>query len=114
MDSNLILVRYGELALKSQYVRRIFEQALIKNIRDALEYHKISYDIRNERGRIYVSTSKCDQTLDLLQRVFGITSVSPVKQSSCILKDISVTAGELLAYTLTSNRSFAVRVSRTG
>ena len=37
MDDQIILIRYGELSLKSEYVRNQFERTLIKNISNALK-----------------------------------------------------------------------------
>ena len=37
MDYDLILIRYGELALKSDKVRRRFEKKLVKNIQASIE-----------------------------------------------------------------------------
>ena len=114
MESSIILLRYGELALKSPYVRRSFEHALVQHIKQTLQYHDISNTISQERGRLFVSTLAEKKTIALLQRIFGITSVSPVFQTTSSLDDISQTAGDLLKNKLRPSRSFAVRVARTG
>ena len=70
---NIILVRYGELALKKGN-RAKFENRLVENIRDCLKSNKIGFNrIIRKRGRIYVDTgSECTK----LAKVFGITSYS--------------------------------------
>ena len=47
MDYDLILIRYGELALKSDKVRRRFEKKLVKNIQASIEG-----EVRRDQGRI--------------------------------------------------------------
>jgi hypothetical protein len=69
--TDLWLVRYGEIFLKSDYVRRQWEQALVRNIREVLPDCRV----RSERGRIWI-TGVVDQ--EKLRRVFGIVSFSPV------------------------------------
>ena len=49
-----IIARYGELALKSEPVRRRFEISLIRSMRRVLG--DLKFEIRVERGRIFVET----------------------------------------------------------
>jgi tRNA uracil 4-sulfurtransferase len=52
--ANVVLVRYGELALKSSGIRDWYEKLLMKNIAAMLESREIPYSqIRREWGRIY-------------------------------------------------------------
>ena len=57
----LILVRYGEIGLKSRSVRRRFEKKLISNIEDAFLRNKIECSVTSEWGRIYVYTENLDK-----------------------------------------------------
>ena len=54
MKYTIILVRYGELSLKSTYVRRYFESILVRNITQALATEKLQGTITKDRGRIYL------------------------------------------------------------
>jgi thiamine biosynthesis protein ThiI len=104
--SDLWLVRYGEIFLKSDYVRRRWENILVQNIREALPGCRA----RSERGRIWVHGPVDPERL---QRVFGIVSFSPVTR--CTLEDLAGTlislARERGAGTL---RTFAIRMKRVG
>jgi len=75
MDS-VILVRYGEIALKGQN-RNAFEELLVRRIEEAL---RPVGDARVVRawGRIYVEAASLDDVMPALGRVFGVVSFSPV------------------------------------
>jgi thiamine biosynthesis protein ThiI len=72
----LVLVRYGELALKGGN-RRQFEDRLAQNIRDAVK--KISpAKVERRRGRLAVAPERrTEEVAFRLREVFGIKSVSP-------------------------------------
>src|SRR5512133_1767341 len=66
---NQWLIRYSELFLKSDPVRRQWENTLIKNIREVMP----DVHVRNERGRIWLDG---DVKPELLKNIFGIVSFS--------------------------------------
>jgi thiamine biosynthesis protein ThiI len=107
-----ILVRYGELALKSERVRRGFERRLIGNIRAALE--GIAHGLKRERGRIFVETSSTEAAIERLVRVPGVVSVSPALRTSATLEAMTSTALRVAREVLKPGMSFAVRTRRTG
>jgi thiamine biosynthesis protein ThiI len=72
-----VLVRYGEIFLKSEPVRRIYEKILVKNIKFVLKREKIKFSVRSERGRIFVETEEIEKACEVLKNVVGIVSVSP-------------------------------------
>ncbi|MEM5793984.1 MAG: tRNA uracil 4-sulfurtransferase ThiI [Candidatus Aenigmatarchaeota archaeon] len=72
-----ILVRYGEIFLKSEIVRRIYEKKLIENIKASLRKAGIEFEIYRTRGRIFIKTEKIKKTCDALKKVFGVVSFSP-------------------------------------
>ncbi|MCJ7720712.1 MAG: tRNA 4-thiouridine(8) synthase ThiI, partial [Candidatus Hadarchaeum sp.] len=76
-----IIVRYGELALKSEKVRRRFEWQLIDNIE--LSLRGLKHRIRRERGRIFVDTTSA-KVLDKLASVPGIVSVSIASKTNAV------------------------------
>lgn len=114
MKYDVILIRYGELSLKSTYVRKYFESVLIRNIKKALQTEDISCDITMERGRIYLTTDEMDKTTTILPRIFGIVSFSRAVQTTSVVADISATVQLLAKEVLTEKTSFAIRVTRTG
>ncbi|MDD5181692.1 MAG: THUMP domain-containing protein [Candidatus Nanoarchaeia archaeon] len=73
-----ILARYGELWLKSGWVKRQMQKMLAANISICLKRNKIKFDaIRTEQAGIVIST-KDKKALKILKNVFGITSYSSV------------------------------------
>ena len=69
---NQWLVRYSEIFLKSDPVRRQWEKVLIANILEVMP----GAHVRNERGRIWLDG---DVKPDLLKNIFGIVSFSEVE-----------------------------------
>lgn len=110
----LILVRYGEIGLKSRSVRRRFEKKLISNIEDAFLRNKIECSVTSEWGRIYVYTENLDKGVSILKNIFGVTSLSPVVETSSELDDICKTSADYSKKIIKKGQSFAVRSRRTG
>ena len=113
--SRVILVRYGEIFLKSDPVFRILEGKLVKNIKDAFKKNGVDFEIESERGRIFIHTSQEDKACEILKNVFGIVSFSP-----CILLPTSELE-EIVNFCkanynkwIDKNETFAVRVKRVG
>ncbi|MDO4478189.1 MAG: tRNA uracil 4-sulfurtransferase ThiI [Lachnospiraceae bacterium] len=74
------LIKYGEIGIKGNN-RHVFEDALCRRIREALKPLDGEFDIKKERGRIYVNCSgdwHYDETVTRLSRVFGIVGICPV------------------------------------
>jgi tRNA uracil 4-sulfurtransferase len=109
-----ILVRYGELALKSPPVRREFEGRLRRNILDQFVRSGITGRLRADHGHLYVEVDDGPVALRTLKRVFGITSVSLVHEVPSDVPAIESRALELAEPRLASGSSFAVRARRTG
>ncbi len=109
-----ILVRYGELALKSAPVRREFESFLRRNILDQFVREGLTGRLRADHGHLYVEVDDGPRAARVLQRVFGITSVSVVHEVPSDRAAIRDRLLELADPRLTAGRSFAVRARRTG
>ncbi len=100
-----ILVRYGEVWLKTRHVRRRFEQILAANLR-ALFPKKVRIQV--VPGRIFIHSSKVPEGFG---RVFGVTSYSPVLILEKDIEAIKKAAKEMAKKW--KKGSFAVRASRT-
>jgi thiamine biosynthesis protein ThiI len=111
---DLIIIRYGEIALKSEETRNRFENCLIKNISHALKLNNILGTIKKERGRIYLFTEKIDQCISILKRIFGIVSFSSAYLSDINIKSISSISIDISKNFLGKEKTFALRVNRTG
>jgi tRNA uracil 4-sulfurtransferase len=109
-----ILVRYGELALKSAPVRREFEGSLRRNILDQFVREGITGRLRADHGHLYVEVDDGDRALRVLRRVFGITSVSLVHEVPSERVAIRDRLLALAEPRLVAGASFAVRARRTG
>ncbi len=112
--SSQILVRYGELALKSAPVRREFESSLRRNILDQFVREGLTGRLRADHGHLYVEVDDGPRALRVLRRVFGITSVSLVHEVPSDRNAIRDRLLELADPRLTPGATFAVRARRTG
>lgn len=75
------LIKYGEIGIKGKN-RYIFENKLRDQIKFALKDVEGEFQVTKEQGRIYVevlSDYDYQEAVDAMQRVFGITSICPVK-----------------------------------
>ena len=111
---DLIIVRYAEIGLKSESVRRRFERQLIENIRYALNREGIVATIQTKRGRIFLITRQIERALEVLKKIFGVASVSPSAETSSTMKSIIKKSLEMMAEIPKDGKTFAVRVRRTG
>ncbi|MEE0489056.1 MAG: tRNA 4-thiouridine(8) synthase ThiI, partial [Methanosphaera stadtmanae] len=67
-------VRYGEIGIKSPKIRHKFEKRLMDNIKSELEC-----EFENNQGRLTLKTEETNEkVVDVLSRVFGIVSYSPI------------------------------------
>ncbi len=76
------LIKYAEIGTKGKN-RYLFEDALIKQMKNALKKVEGSFDFSKESGRIYVkalSAYDYDEVIEALQRVFGIAWICPMLQ----------------------------------
>lgn len=74
------LIKYAEIGVKGKN-RYIFEDALAKQIKYALKKCEGEFAVRKTQGRIYVDALTdfdFDETVEHLQRVFGISGICPV------------------------------------
>lgn len=114
MKPELILIRYGELALKGRATRRHFEEVLLQNIRNALKANDISFSLTREWGRVYLHTSQIQQSMGILLHIFGIYSVSSAMKTKSNIDAMTKFTIDFSKNIINRDRSFALRVSRTG
>ena len=80
MIFHAFLIKYAEIAIKGKN-RYLFENALVKQMRLALEPVEGDFRVIKEQGRVYVLCPEeydFDEAVEALQRVFGIVGISPV------------------------------------
>ena len=83
MKHDLIIARYGELALKSDGVRKRFENRLANNIRASIDA-----EVKVRQARIYISPKDFNDAIEKLERIFGIVSYSPAVTTKSTFEDI--------------------------
>jgi len=90
----LILLRYGEIALKGQN-RIYFLRKLRHNVRQCLKANGIQSEVWQEGQRVYLETDQAEAAIAVVRRVFGIVSLSPVRMVSADLDAIAQEAVEV-------------------
>ncbi len=76
------LIKYGEIGIKGKN-RYMFEDALIHQIRLAMQPVEGDFVVSSERGRVYVEAKggfDYDGAVSALSRVFGIIAICPMQQ----------------------------------
>lgn len=110
-----VILRFsGEIFTKSRSVRAWFIRRVKENAAAALERAGIDdYEMHHDRGRLDVI---CDdeRAPDVLERIFGLTSVTPAELHPCATLDDVVEAGAAIFADRVPGRRFAVRTRRTG
>ena len=109
-----LLVRYGELALKSPPVRREFERTLQRNILGQFLAANRTCRLRTDHGHLYVDSDDKTEAARLVRRVFGVTSVSSVEEIPTDLEGIRSRVILWADPLLRPHSSFAIRARRTG
>lgn len=109
-----IIIRYGEIGIKSPRVRRRFEKKLISNIKNLMKGH-----ILLKQGRMFFYPENYPEALILLKKIFGVVSYSPTLCTSTDFSSIKETLRlyikELKQNNLFSQeKSFAIRCRRVG
>jgi tRNA uracil 4-sulfurtransferase len=109
-----VLVRYGEIFLKSEPVRKIYEKILVRNIKSALKREGIEFTIRRERGRIFIN-GDVEKIKEALKNVFGIVSFSPCYHlETCDIEKIKEFVRNNYENWIKQEQTFAIRAKRVG
>lgn len=80
MRFHTFLLKYGEIGIKGKN-RYLFEDALVRQIRYALKDVEGTFSVYKSQARIYVDCEgeyDYDETVEHLQRVFGLVGICPV------------------------------------
>jgi thiamine biosynthesis protein ThiI len=114
LEHELIIVRYGELGIKSPRVRRRFEKKLISNIKASLDC-----EVEIHQGRIFLYDTNLELAIENLKKIPGIVSFSPAVTSRTDFNSINevltvYTKKLVLEGLFSSEMSFAVRGKRVG
>jgi thiamine biosynthesis protein ThiI len=107
-----VVVRYGEIFLKSEPVRRQFIGRLTRNLYHALDSAGVSVRITTPRGRVIIWGRDTTLIAGIAAEVFGVVDAAPCLVSSHQIDAIKSAAVVLTAPLLGPGTSFAVRARR--
>jgi len=110
----VLLVRFGEIALKSRFVRRQLRDRLVGNIQDLFAAEGAECITEADEARIYVHTDDVERARRILSRVFGVVSLSPAAEVHADLAPLRTEAVAQASRALAPGQSFAVRARRVG
>jgi thiamine biosynthesis protein ThiI len=109
-----LLIRYGEIGLKSTSVRRRFESQLVDDIRRRHLLAGLPCVISQTRGRVFLDSDDWRKSCEILSRTLGIVSFSPATKVSSELHQLKPAAVEFAKPLLFKGAAFAVRSRRSG
>jgi thiazole biosynthesis/tRNA modification protein ThiI len=114
MVNELIIVRYGEIGVKSPKVRGRFERKLIENIKTIIEGN-----VELKEGRIFIHPQDLSKAIESLKKIVGIVSYSPASvtvTNQDFIKELIQSYVEELVHegVFSGNDSFAIRCRRVG
>ena len=67
-----ILIAFGELFLKSEGVKKLFQKRLVQNLCFFLKKEEVDFKIYSFRERIFIKTSQIQKASRIIKRIFGI------------------------------------------
>jgi adenylyl- and sulfurtransferase ThiI len=107
-----VLVRFGEIGIKSAPVRRAMVQRLRSNLLSALERRQVEGDVAAIGSRLWLSGPDPEALAAVAQRTFGVVSASPARRVEATLPAVAEAA---CALALERDwRTFAIRARREG
>jgi len=120
-DASTVLVRYGEIGVKSDAVQRRMETTLRENLEQMLAREGIDADVRREHTRLYVDTKadRIGRVTDIVTDCFGVVSASPSRRVDPTLSAITTALAESVddhygGADDDTAETFAVRARRAG
>ena len=113
MEPEVIILKPGELILKSKGVRREFENRLIFNVKDCLKKKEIEFDhIIRGQGRYFIYTPEPEEVLAVVKNIFGIANLCAAAQVGAELNAIQGAILDLAKdLGVTSKKSFGIRAT---
>ena len=111
---DLILLKYGEIALKGLN-KPLFERKLLDNIKSRLD--RIGkFSVRRAQSTVYVEpmddSADMNEALSLLKKIFGIVNICPVVKCEKDMESIARTAIECVKALNPEGKTFKVEAKR--
>lgn len=79
MNYKAFVIKYAEIGIKGKN-RYVFEDALVRRIKEALNSVEGHFDVYKEQGRVFIKVDgeyDYDEAINRLTKVFGITGICP-------------------------------------
>ncbi len=106
-----ILIAYGEMFLKSEGVKKLFQKRLINNLRFFLKKGNIDFKLNSFRERIFIETEQTKRASSIIKKVFGIAWLA---ESFCFskttLKEFSCFINKNYPDWIKKGKTFAIRL----
>lgn len=114
MRADIILLKYGEIALKGLN-KPVFEKQLVQNVKKAVAPLG-RFSVIKSQSMIYVEPSEdgvdMDAAAERLKKVFGIVNICPAARCEKTMEDIEKTTVECLKEMDTEGKTFKVETKR--
>ena len=106
-----LLIAFGELFLKSEGVKKLFQRRLAQNLRFFLEKEKIDFKMYPCRERIFIETGQIKKAAKIIKRIFGIAWLAEALFfSETNLRKFSEFVDKNYAGWIEKNETFAIRL----
>lgn len=113
-EEQVVMLRYGEIFLKSEPVKRHFVGTLLRNCARALDAAGLSHRAEVHRGRIILHGEDPEGIAAVASRLFGVVDVSVCTLTPADPVAVSEAAVSMALKDLRPNMRFAVRARRQG
>ena len=108
----VVVIRYGELFLKSGPVMKHFIGILLQNIESALREEDLDFRIETPRGRIIIFGADTEAITRTSSRVFGVVDAGLCTLTGASPEELSTAVVTHATEHLSPGMSFAVRAKR--
>ncbi|MFB6134099.1 MAG: tRNA sulfurtransferase [Halanaeroarchaeum sp.] len=112
-DADAVVVRHGDIGVKSSHVQAAMERRLVESIEAMLHERDVEAHTEHEWGRVFVRTERAAAATDAVTDVFGVHTASPAVTVAPTLPAITDELAAL-APAVYHGGSFAVEARRTG
>jgi thiamine biosynthesis protein ThiI len=114
-DYSSVILRFGEIGIKSNQTRRRMTKLLISHVQSSLRENGIKFEkVHSVYGRIYIETNNAIEAAKVAAKVFGIVSTSPVVETSAEMDEILNAGEQLVRAEFKKGLTFAVGARRIG
>ncbi|MFW6384348.1 MAG: tRNA uracil 4-sulfurtransferase ThiI [Halodesulfurarchaeum sp.] len=110
---DVVLVRHGDIGVKSSQVQSWMEDGLATNVEAMLSTRDVEGSVRTRRGRLFVRTPTPETAARAVKDVFGVASASPARTAPADLEAIADALAAVAEETYNGG-TFAVDARRAG